>query len=398
MPSTSILRQARVIQMILLIGNYPLDRQQSMQRFAMMMLTGLNAAGIAAELIQPSPFFGRFRLAGKFVAKWLAYLDKFVLFPRTLAKKLRERPALVHICDHSNAMYARRIHEVPDIVTCHDLLAVRGARGEPTGCPASATGKVLQRWIVAGLAKATAIACDSRATLEDAQRLVPRKNGRPKLEQITLGLSYPYRFLPPDEARKRLTQTTSLEANVSFVLHVGSNLRYKNREGLLRIFARCRENWNGLLVCAGEPLSPELRSLGRQLGVADRIVELPGVTSETLEALYNCAVALVFPSTNEGFGWPIAEAHACGCPVLCADRAPMTEVAGPAGLIHDVNDEAGFAADILRLTNPAERERWSARSLENAKRFSASRMISEYREFYRSIIPGQITAPMAGVR
>ena len=354
----------------------------------MMMLTGLNAAGISAELIQPFPFFGRFRYAGNFVAKWLAYLDKFVLFPRTLAKRLRERPALVHICDHSNAMYTRRIHGVPVVVTCHDLLAVRGARGEPTGCPASATGKLLQRWIVAGLGKATAVACDSRATLEDAQRLVPRRNSRPKLEVITLGLSYPYRVLLPGEARKRLAESTSLDADASFVLHVGSNIAYKNREGVLRIFARCREEWNGLLVCAGEPLSPSLRSLGRQLGVADRIVELPGVTSEVLEALYNCAVALLFPSTCEGFGWPIAEAHACGCPVLCADRPPMTEVAGPAGLIHRLDDEAGFAADILRLTDPAERERWSAKSLENAKRFSAARMISEYRVLYRSMVPG----------
>src|SRR5687767_15741632 len=112
--------------MILLIGNYPLDRQQSMQRFAMMMLQGLTAAGVSAELIQPAPFFGRFRYAGGFIAKWLGYLDKFFLFRRTLAKKLRERPALVHICDHSNAMYARAIDGVPVVVTCHDLLAVRG--------------------------------------------------------------------------------------------------------------------------------------------------------------------------------------------------------------------------------------------------------------------------------
>ena len=51
--------------MVLLIGNYPLDNQPSMHRFAMMMLDGLTAAGVQAELIQPQPFFGRFRLAGR---------------------------------------------------------------------------------------------------------------------------------------------------------------------------------------------------------------------------------------------------------------------------------------------------------------------------------------------
>jgi glycosyltransferase involved in cell wall biosynthesis len=109
------------------------------------------------------------------------------------------------------------------------------------------------------------------------------------------------------------------------------------------------------------------------------------VASELLEALYNCATALLFPSTFEGFGWPIAEAHACGCPTICTDREPMTEVAGTAGLTRDVSDEAGFAADLLRLTNPAERELWRTKALENAKRFSSVRMIEKYRELYRSL-------------
>jgi glycosyltransferase involved in cell wall biosynthesis len=372
--------------MILLIGNYPLDRQQSMQRFAMMMLTGLTAAGISAELIQPAALLGRFRYAGNFVAKWLAYLDKFVLFPRTLARKMRERPAVVHICDHSNAMYVSSIQGLPVVVTCHDLLAVRGALGEETDTPASATGKRLQRWIVRSLAKSTAIACDSQATLTDAERLIARDNGMPMLEQITLGLSYPYRLLPPKEARARLAKISVL-ADANFVLHVGSNLSRKNREGVLRIFARCKDKWNGSLVFAGDLLSPPLRSLAGELGIAERIVELPNTNNELLEALYNCATALLFPSTFEGFGWPIAEAHACGCPVLCANREPMSEVAGDAGLLRPIDDEEGFASDLLRLTDPAERARCSAKALENAKRFSTARMIADYAKLYRSLAP-----------
>ena len=127
--------------------------------------------------------------------------------------------------------------------------------------------------------------------------------------------------------------------------------------------------WNGLLVFAGEPLSDALRSLGRQLDVLDRVVEVPDATSELLEALYNCATALLFPSTFEGFGWPIVEAHACGCPVICTDREPMTEVAGDAGLTHPVENESGFAADLLRLNDPAERERWSAKASKTPSDF-----------------------------
>ncbi|HEX4640397.1 MAG TPA: glycosyltransferase, partial [Chthoniobacterales bacterium] len=316
--------------MILLIGNYPLERQQSMERFAMMMLDGLSAAGISVEVIRPQAFLGRIRFAGAFVGKWLAYLDKFVFFRSTLARKIRQRPAIVHICDHSNAMYSRAVRDIPVVVTCHDLLAVRGALGEETDCPASATGRILQRWIVRGLENAAAVACVSRATLADAERLVQRTEGKPALELITNGLNYPYRVLSPAETNQRLAKFSAFEADRPFVLHVGSNMRRKNREGVLRIFARCQEEWNGLLVFAGDPLSPSLHSLGDELDVSDRIVEIPNADSETLEALYNRATALLFPSTFEGFGWPIAEAHACGCPVLCVDRDPMIEVAGNA--------------------------------------------------------------------
>ena len=371
--------------MVLLIGNYPPDNQQSMHRFAMMMLDGLAAAGVPAELIRPQPFFGRFRYAGSFIAKWLAYVDKFVLFRWQLRRKLKTLPALVHICDHSNAMYARHIRGVPVVATCHDLLAVRGALGEQTDCPASFTGKLLQRWIVSGLKAATAISCVSQATLADARRLVAGRDGKPRLEMISLGLNYPYRELSPEEARARLAEYSVFMSDTPFVLHVGSNLRRKNREGVLRIFARCKDQWSGSLVFAGEPLSDMLRSLARQLSILDRVVEISDAPSELLEALYSCATALLFPSTFEGFGWPIAEAHACGCPVICTNREPMTEVAGHAALTQDIEDEAGFAGALLRLTDAAERKHWSALGLENAQRFSSSSMIAKYRELYRSL-------------
>ena len=192
-------------------------------------------------------------------------------------------------------MYAKQISGLPVVVTCHDLLAVRGARGEQTDCPASSAGKLLQRWIVAGLEKATAIGCDSQATLADAHRLLTRNDGKPTLEVITLGLSYPYRKLAADEARRRLAASGVHGPQTHFALHVGSNLRRKNREGVLRIFARCKDQWEGSLVFAGDPLSDALRAMSRELCVLDRIVEIPDTPNELLEALYNCATALLFP-------------------------------------------------------------------------------------------------------
>ena len=372
--------------MVLLIGNYPLDRQQSMQRFAAMMRHGLAAANIAADLIAPRPMLGKFRAAGNFVAKWLGYIDKFVFFPRELRARIaKDKPAVVHICDHSNAMYRRWIDNVPVVITCHDLLAVRGALGEETNCPASFTGKILQRWILRGLRCADEIACVSQATQTDARRLVAGSDASPRIDIVPLGLSYPFRKLPDAEVTARLKNIPAFDSQTPFVLHVGSNLRRKNRDGVLRIFALTKNQWNARLVFAGDPLTPELRSLAQQLEIADRISEVPAASSELLEALYNRAIALLYPSRFEGFGSPVIEAQACGCPVVCSDTGPLPEAAGDAGLFHDLEDEAGFASDLLRLREPAQRAIWSEKSLQNAKRFSAEQMVSQYIDIYRSL-------------
>ena len=370
--------------MVLLIGNFPPDQQQSMQRFSEMMLRELRALGIAAELTRPEAHFALLVPARfDFLRKWAGYIDKLIIFPRRL-RKLRG-VELIHICDHSNAIYAKHFPNVPVVVTCHDLLAVRGALGEETDCPASWTGRILQRWIVAGLSRARAVVCVSSATAADAIRLIGTSKNGPSIDVIENGLNYRYRPLPEEKVKARLGKVSQLKLDRPFVLHVGSHLRRKNRAGVVRIFARTKDHWNAQLVFAGDRLSNDLWTQARALGIADRIVEIVSADSELLEALYNQAHALLFPSRFEGFGWPIAEAQACGCPVLCRDAAPMSDVAGGAALLRDIADEDGFAEDLLRLRDPATREKYRELGLQNATRFSAKTMAEQYLALYRGL-------------
>jgi glycosyltransferase involved in cell wall biosynthesis len=247
------------------------------------------------------------------------------------------------------------------------------------------TGRVLQRWILRGLRGADVVVCDSKATTDDAERLVARDNPTPRLETVLLSLNFDYRKLPPDVVRDRLSKVPRFDVDLPFALHVGSNLRRKNRDGALRIFARCKDRWNGRMVFAGDALNDELVALAKGLNILDRVVQVRGPTCEILEALYNAATALVYPSRFEGFGWPIIEAHACGCPVICSNTGPMPEAAGDAGLLHAPEDEAGFAEDLVRLTDADARARWSEKSLRNAERFSTEKMIAQYIAIYRSL-------------
>jgi glycosyltransferase involved in cell wall biosynthesis len=368
---------------IALVGNYSADRQESMRRYTALLGAGLAAAGHDVTVAEPRATLNRRGRAPAGLWKWIGYLDKYCVGYGDIAAAAR-RADVVHVCDHSNSVYVPRRAARPYVVTCHDLLAVRGALGESTDCPASAAGRLLQGAILRGLRRATAVACVSAATLHDARRLLGSYRGQ--LAMIPNALAYPYRRLPPDVVAERLRTLAGLPVGTEYVLHVGSNLRRKNRECVLRALAEIAPAWPGRVVMAGEPLTAELAALARALGVAERVVEIPGPSNECLEALYNGAMALVFPSRFEGFGWPVVEAQACGCPVLCSDREPFPEVAGDGAIMCGADDHAAFGQAIAALArDPCRRSELAARGLRNAERYSRDSMLSAFVALYEQV-------------
>jgi glycosyltransferase involved in cell wall biosynthesis len=324
---------------ILLVGNYIPDGQHSMLGFSTLLEHGLRESGHDVRTLHPPVVFGRIGKLMPRAFKWFAYVDKLVLGP-LFVRAAASNVDLMHICDHSNALYIPESKQVPYVVTCHDLLAVRGSLGEETDCPASSLGKRLQQWILRGLKRADYVACASTATWTDLCRLIPEQGSS---EVVPLAMRYNLAPLTREECKERLRKMNGLNLNTPFVLHVGSSHPRKNREGLLRIFAQVRNQLNAQLVLAGKRLTPAQRDLARQLNVLDRIVETGPVTNDLLAALYGSALAFVFPSRFEGFGWPIVEAQSFGCPVVCSNRDPFPEVAGHGAITRNVEDEQGFA-------------------------------------------------------
>lgn len=362
---------------VLLVGNYLPDRQHSMLRFANLLREGLRQAGHEVRLIHPEPRFARAR-----ANKWLAYVDKFLVFPRALRRQAQWAD-VVHICDHSNAMYVAHLERKPNVITCHDLLAVRGALGEATDCPASFTGKILQRWILRSLQRAQMIACVSSATRADLIRLAGEEvHQRSRL--VLLGVSPTLHLAGDNRTRSRL-EAIGVRADRPFLLNVGSNLARKNRDGALRIFGQVAQRLNCDLVLAGEPLSPELKQLKRSIGLNGNVIEVSQPDDATLQALYSHALALLYPTKFEGFGWPAIEAQSCGCPVVASKATSLPEVLGDSGLLRAPQDEAGFAQDVIQLADPQTRAHFVARGFENVKRFAPERMVNDYVQLYQEV-------------
>lgn len=372
---------------VVLLANYPPDRQESMQRFAQMMHMGLQARGVAVELIRPERTLGSEGACGG-LGKWLGYVDKLVIFPRRLKASLHRMRAgdVLHICDHSNALYTKYAAQNPHLVTCHDLLAVRSARGEIPENPTSSTGRLLQRMILNGLNRAQRIVCVSNATRDDLRR-VSRIDDR-RVAVIENGLNYSFGILPRPEAMLRIVNKINLPPP-RFILHVGGNQWYKNRAGVIGIYSEFLKLLpeGPDLILVGKSLTAELDAQVDSAKIRKRVHVLTNCDNEDLRALYSAADALLFPSFAEGFGWPVIEAQACGCPVIASGIPPMNDIGADAAIYVDPHDWAG-AARILRdtLWEPGlEHAVRKQKGLANVARFSPEGMIERYLEEYRLV-------------
>jgi glycosyltransferase involved in cell wall biosynthesis len=112
------------------------------------------------------------------------------------------------------------------------------------------------------------------------------------------------------------------------------------------------------------------------------------VEGVSLNWLYSHAAGLIFPSLQEGFGWPILEAQACGCPVFTSNRAPMTEVGGDAAVYFDPTNPQAAAQVIAAAMN--RRNEIKMLGLRNVSRFSAEAMLDGYLASYQKALADQV--------
>lgn len=371
---------------VLLVGGYLPMAQESMTRFADMLQAGLTDAGHDARLVRPPVWVGRLHASPTGLGKWIGYIDRFILYPALLRRQVGWAD-VVHLTDHGSAVYLPHLRAKPHVVTCHDALAIRAARGEIPQATSGWTGRMFQRWILRSLSRVQLVACVSRQTYADVERLTGLGPGR--LALVHSFVSPFYRPIPAPEAARHLN-ALELAHRRPYLLNVSHNGWYKNRPGLLRMFARLVERpgfEQHQLVVTGQRLTRRLRELAETLGLGDRVLERPGVSDEQLRALYCTADALLFPSLGEGFGAPIVEAQSCGCPVVTTGRPPMTEIGGDAAIYVDIDDEEEAARVIA--DGLADRQRWRAAGFKNAPRFSAAAMIAAYVESYRRLMAPQ---------
>lgn len=173
-----------------------------------------------------------------------------------------------------------------------------------------------------------------------------------------------------------------------YVLCVAGNDPAKNVEMLIEAYRRLpgtvRERYD-LLLAGDVRKQAGLVDRVNRMGLADRVVFPGPVSEERLVRLYQQARLFVFPSRYEGFGLPVLEAMACGCPVISSNASSLPEVVGDAGVLVEPDDVDGLSREILGLLS--DEDRWQElrnRGLVRARQFSwdetARRMVDVYRK------------------
>jgi glycosyltransferase involved in cell wall biosynthesis len=355
---------------------------------------GMAARGHGVDYWTSPHIFGRISLR-RGLRKWLGYIDQFLIFPVLLRARVRRLPAetLFVVADQALGMWVPDIRHRPHVIHCHDFLAQRSARGEFPENPTGWSGRVYQALIRRGYRQGRAFISVSQKTQADLHAFLPRI---PEISEVAYNpLNHAFAPLSREEAYGRLAPWAA-ELRGGFLLHVGGNQWYKNRLGVLAIYrAYCEREQQPLPLFMVGPFHAELMRQADKCPNGGRVVFGSNLTDEQVHAAYAVATAFLFPSLEEGFGWPIAEAQACDCPVLTTGAAPMTEVGGDAATYlprrpanGDFTPWAAQCADILikLLANERERTAQIERGRRNTRRFSTEEGIRGYEEIYQRII------------
>lgn len=238
---------------------------------------------------------------------------------------------------------------MPSVTTIHDIMWLN----RPDYCDASWLRPVRTAFMTHGLKRAiqksAAIATVSEATSRAIAAYAP--DAAPRTTVTLSGVDPRFRPVAKDSlAIARL----GLNSRRRFVLTVGQFAPYKNHEGALSAFQLIAERYPDLdllFVQRQGPHAQQLKKLAYAHGLGDRVHILREVDANSLIQLYMHAALLLHPSFCEGFGNPLAEAMACGCPVVTSNVSAMPEVTAGAALLADPNDKYAFSNAIARVVD-----------------------------------------------
>ncbi|MBB5635650.1 glycosyltransferase involved in cell wall biosynthesis [Pedobacter cryoconitis] len=179
-----------------------------------------------------------------------------------------------------------------------------------------------------------------------------------------------------------------IEAPENYILFVGNRTIYKNFIFFLKAVLPILKSRKDLFIlCAGgNGFNEEENQLINESGVKDQLIQRNFKDSE-LAGYYKKAICFVFPSEYEGFGIPILEAMACGCPVVLTKNSSFPEVAGDAGIYFELNNASELKEKLITLLDDTRiRQEYKLKGLVQSGKFSWKITADKCLKIYQSVV------------
>ena len=266
-----------------------------------------------------------------------------------------------------------------NITTVHDLVVYKYPE---TSSPSIIA--VQKRRLARVIKHCRLILSDSMATKKDIIDILQVNENR--ISVVYPGISPIFKPVPEEKIKK---VSKKYNINYPYILSVGTNEPRKNITSSVDAFNIFLKN----LPPRETKEKPALIIVGKKGWKSNfsshtpEIINLGSVDRQDLPSLYGGARFLVYPSLYEGFGLPVVEAMACGCPVITSNKGSLAEVAGQAALIVDPQKPEDLAIAMINLeTDNTLRKKLIAAGLINCRRFSWSTAVEKVLLAYNSLI------------
>ena len=230
----------------------------------------------------------------------------------------------------------------------------------------------------AHLRAADHIICISESTRRDLLRIYPEV--RAPITVAYPGVSEIFRTPGPH----------TLALPIPYVLHVGNRSGYKDGMAVARAFATLASAFPDLtlLYVGGGPLRKDEEQVLKGLGISSRVKQL-SLSDDEMPTAYQQALLTVYPSRYEGFGLPVVEAMAAGCPVLLSNSSSLPEVGGSAARYFtpgDVTALANLMRDVLR--DDSQKQQMTVSGHERSLMFTWSNYAASTLQAYKLATSG----------
>ena len=269
----------------------------------------------------------------------------------------------------------------PSVVTIHDVIPLVFPENYKPGLRGTLKFQ-LQKFSLKGV---KGVITDSENSKNDIFKYLNYPKDR--IHVVSLAPASYFKVIKEESILKRVIKKYNLPEN--FVLYVGDVNYNKNIPGLTKAFAGLKGDLS--LVLVGKAFleddlkeNQEITKLIKTLKLEKKVIRLGFLTAEDLVALYNLADVYCQPSFYEGFGLPVLEAMACGCPVVAADTSSLPEICGPAAIMVDpynINDMIKGLQEAL-----LNKEELKEKGFAQVRKFSWEKTAKKTYEIYQKVV------------